>query len=61
LAKDHYVVRDAFITEDLAAKKYEFYAQHAVDPKVKGLFQEIAQVQRRTAQEFQQLMGQFPS
>lgn len=61
MAKDHYIVRDAFITEDLAAKKYEFYAQHSVDPKVKGLFQEIAQVQRRTAQEFQQLVGQFPS
>lgn len=61
MAKDYYVVRDAFMTEDLAAKKYEFYAQHAVDPKVKGLFQEIAQIQRRTAQEFQQLMGQLPS
>jgi rubrerythrin len=61
MAKDHYVVRDAFITEDLAAKKYEFYAQHSVDPKVKSLFLEIAQVQRRTAKEFQQLTDKFPS
>ena len=60
MAKDYYVARDAYMLEDLAAKKYEFYAQHAVDPNVKNLFTQIGQVQRKTAHEFQQLMNQLP-
>lgn len=60
MAKDHYIARDAYKLEDLAAKKYEFYSQQAADPEVKQLFGEIAQVQKKTAREFQQMMGQFP-
>lgn len=60
LAKDYYVARDAYKLEDLAAKKYEFYAQNTADQEVKQLFTQIAQTQRQTAQEFQQMMNQFP-
>ena len=60
MGKDYYAARDAYKLEDLAAKKYEFYAQHAIDPNVKNLFSQIAQTQRKNAQEFQQMMNQFP-
>lgn len=60
MAKDYYLARDAYKLEDLAAKKYEHYAQQSVDPKVKQLFAQIAQVEKETAHEFQQLMNRFP-
>ncbi|WP_157872730.1 hypothetical protein [Desulfoscipio gibsoniae] len=60
MAKDYYVARDAYKLEDLAAKKYQFYSQQAVDPQVKNLFNQISQVQQKTAQEFQQMMNKFP-
>lgn len=59
MAKDYYIARDAYKLEDLAAKKYSFYAQNSVDPKVKNLFTQVSQVQQKTAQEFQQMMNQF--
>ncbi len=59
MAKDYYISRDAYKLEDLAAKKYTFYAQNATNPQVKQLFQQTSQVQEQTAQEFQQMMNQF--
>lgn len=60
MAKDYYISRDAYKLEDLAAKKYAFYAQNAANPQAKQLFQQISQVQQQSAQEFQQMMNQFP-
>ncbi|TEB18029.1 hypothetical protein Psfp_00153 [Pelotomaculum sp. FP] len=60
MAKDFFVARDAYMLEDLAAKKYQFYSQHAVDPVVKNLFAQVSQVQQKTAKEFQQMMKKFP-
>ncbi|MDQ0341066.1 rubrerythrin [Caldalkalibacillus uzonensis] len=60
MAKDYYIARDAYKLENLAAKKYQFYAQNATNPEVQQLFSQISQVQQKTAQEFQQMMNQFP-
>jgi ferritin-like metal-binding protein YciE len=60
LAKDYYIARDAYRLEDLAAKKYAFYAQNAQNPQVRQLFNQIAQTQQQAAQSFQQMMNQYP-
>ncbi|MBA4493922.1 spore coat protein [Paenactinomyces guangxiensis] len=60
MAKDYYIARDAFKQEDLAAKKYAFYAHNCTNPEAKQLFNQIGQVQQQSAQRFQQMMNQFP-
>ena len=60
MAKDYYVCRDAYKLEDLAAKKYDFYAQNSTDPEVKQLFLKVAQVQHQAAQDFQQMINNYP-
>ncbi|MBA4495237.1 hypothetical protein ACFO25_00315 [Paenactinomyces guangxiensis] len=60
MAKDYYIARDAYKQEDLAARKYAFYAQNCTSPEAKQLFTQISQVQQQTAQKFQQMMNQFP-
>ncbi|MDQ0340804.1 rubrerythrin [Caldalkalibacillus uzonensis] len=52
MAKDYYIARDAYKLEDLAAKKYQFYAQNATNPEVQQLFSQISQVQQKQLKSF---------
>ncbi|MDR6224069.1 ferritin family protein [Desmospora profundinema] len=60
MSKDYYLAQDAYKLEDLAAKKYAFYAQNAKNAQVQQLFNQIAQDQQQGAQTFRQMMNQFP-